>query len=206
MLCSFEEALARPVESVGEEARFLGAALRSGAFDVVPGLVILSLAEEGFYLSNNLPEQLGRLFARINPRRLDEDALEAACERARALVISCVLLEDFNSVLEIALRNLRVSGTLHLRRPGETASEAGEGKRGALIALKRLWARDWEFDAVLERLDDGGSVALDARPALLFAGALGEEDPDASARASELLARPLSALSSAGLLNGLLPR
>ena len=204
MLSSFVESLERPLELVGEEARWLGMVEAAGLV-VAPGMVVHASAEESFYLSNNLPEQLRKLFAHINPRRIDEDALEDACARAESMVTGSVLLEDFTSLVGIALTNLRAMGELHMRRPGETASERGTGRPGALVALKRLWARDWSFDAVLQRIEEGGSVGMDARPTLLFTGPLGGEDPDASARAAGLLGRPVTALTAGGLLNGLLP-
>ena len=47
----------------------------------------------------------------------------------------------------------------------------------ALQAVKRLWARDWAFGAVLTRLDETGGVGLDARPTLILPGLMGTPDP-----------------------------
>ncbi|UBV42009.1 hypothetical protein LAJ19_10200 [Deinococcus taeanensis] len=61
-------------------------------------------------------------------------------------------------------------GALTVRRPGESGGESATFTppgTAALHAVKRLWARDWTFEAVLDRLDGAGSIALDARPTLL---------------------------------------
>lgn len=165
-LCSFPESLSQPADLVGEEAQTLGRLDK-----VAPGFVFTTRAEEQFYLTNNLPEQLRQIFAGINPRRLDEDALEDACTRAQKLLLESFMLEDFIGQAYLALKNLRLENTvLHVRRPFSTVLEIGDGRRGALLALKRVWARDWDFERVLERLDLTGSVGIEARPAYLFAG------------------------------------
>ena len=163
-----------PVHAVGAEAQRLG--LLEPKL-LAPGFVFLAQAEEQFYVSNNLPEQLRQVFKPINPRRVDEDALEIMCERAGRMVIESYLLEDFISQAYTALKNVGLSeGSLHVRREGSGMLEVGDGRRGALLALKRLWARDWAFETVLERLDSSGSVAVDARPSCVFAGSGGLED------------------------------
>ena len=197
MLRAFHETPLLDPARAGREARRLGElASRPAAPPIAPGLVFLADAEETFYLSNNLPEQLRNLFASLSPRRLDEDALEAACERARALLLGSSLLDDAVSQIRLALSNLGVAGTLHLRRDGQDLAETGDGPRGAAIALKRVWARDWDFDPTLERLDATGTVGIDAHPVLLFAGQPGREDDRASRAASAALGRPVRAHSN----------
>jgi phosphoenolpyruvate synthase/pyruvate phosphate dikinase len=165
-LCSFPESLTQPIELVGEEAQTIGRTASIGS-----GFVFTSSSEEQFYLTNNLPEQLRQIFASINPRRLDEDALEDACTRGQKLVMESFMLEDFIGQAYLALKNLGLENTvLHVRRPLSTILELGDGRRGALLALKRVWAGDWSFERTLERLDLTGSVGLEARPAYLFAG------------------------------------
>ena len=157
MLCSFQEATQMPVQLVGVQAKKLAAAN-------TVGFVFTARAEEQFYLTNNLPEQLGSLFVGINPRRLDEDLLELQSKKAVKLVLDSYLLEDFISQSYLAMKNAKLEGRqLILRRPDSTILEPASDKRGALIALKRVWAHDWDFDAVVKRLDAKGKVGIDAR-------------------------------------------
>ncbi|UWX64840.1 hypothetical protein [Deinococcus rubellus] len=148
----------------------------------LPAAFVLEAAfEEAFYRRANLPEQLGKLFAAINPRRIDEDVLEGLCEKATSLVRTSALMDDSVQLLLRAVNNAGLSsGEFHLRRPGERRSESGGARppgNAVLFALKRLWANDWQFEAVLARLDTLGSIALEARPVLIFAGPPGQPDP-----------------------------
>ena len=154
VLCSFEEAIHLPVALVGTE---------SHALVKTRGFVFTSLGEEQFYLSNNLPEQLRDLFKPLNPRRLDEDLLEVMCKTAQKKVLEAILLEDFVSMAYTAFKNVGLEGQFHLRRPLDKHLESASNRREMLLALKRLWAHDWGFEQVLERLDGVGSVGLDAR-------------------------------------------
>jgi hypothetical protein len=156
VLCSFLEALALPEGMVGLEARTL-------AGKNPRGFVFTSLAEEQFYLSNNLPEQLRDLFKPLNPRRLDEDLLDSLCAKAQKLVTDAIMLEDFVSQAYTAFKNVGLEAAFHLRRPGGKHLEPASTRREMLLALKRTWAFDWGFESVLERLDATGGVGLDAR-------------------------------------------
>lgn len=152
-----------PVQLVGIEAKKLAAAN-------TVGFVFTARAEEQFYLTNNLPEQLGSIFAGINPRRLDEDLLELQCKRALKLVLDSYLLEDFIAQTYLAIKNSKLeAGQTILRRPDSKKLEAASDKRGALIALKRVFSHDWAFDAVVKRLDSKGKVGIDARAIYIFA-------------------------------------
>ena len=153
-MCSFEEAVQLPAALVGTEVRALVKAR---------GFVFTSLIEEQFYLSNNLPEQLRELFKPLNPRRLDEDLLEVLCKTAQKKVLDAVLLEDFVAMAYTAFKNVGLEGSFHLRRPLETHRQPAANRREMLLALKRIWAYDWGFEQVLERLDEVGKVGLDAR-------------------------------------------
>ena len=177
------EAVSLPEHLVGAEAQRLGqhADLVPAAFVIPPSF------EEGFYRHNNLPFQLSAVFAPIRPLRIDEDVLEPLCLRARALILGSALLDDQVQQFYRALHNAGLeSGKVHLRRPGgldasdqpaqvETAHARAPGTE-ALHALKRLWASDWHFGAVLVRLDTAGSVALEARPVLVLWGEAGQPD------------------------------
>jgi hypothetical protein len=160
VLYSFPEAVQLPHALVGGEVSKL---------TTTKGFVFTSLAEEQFYLSNNLPEQLRDLFKPLNLRRLDEDLLEVLSKKAHRLVLDAILLEDFVAMAYTAFRNVAFEGGFHLRRPGGTHLEQGRDRREMLLALKRLWAFDWTFDEVLARVDETGAVGLDARAAYVIA-------------------------------------
>jgi hypothetical protein len=209
MLCSFPESIHMPKTLVGPEAQNLG---RLEPDLIAPGFVWLTHCEEQFYLSNNLPEQLRDIFKAFNPRRLDEDALEVACERAQKLVRESYVLEDFVAQSYTALKNVGIEGSLHVRREfpqGESLGqirgdlETGQDRRGALLALKRVWAQDWAFEAVLERLDASGQIGVDARPSLIFAGPGGARDTERSSQVSKTLGRKIQARVWNGRVVGL---
>ncbi len=151
-----------PTSLVGAEAHKL-------ATSKPLGFVFTARAEEQFYLTNNLPEQLRLIYADINPRRLDEDLLELHCKRAVKLVLDSYLLEDFISQTYLAMKNAKLEGQVMLRRPDSKLLEVANDKRAALIALKRIWSHDWDFDAVVKRLDSKGKVGIDARATYIFA-------------------------------------
>lgn len=168
------EAARRGAGRMGEEVGRLAA-------QDVRGMVVPPEFEEAFYLGVNLPEQLGRLFAPINPRRVDEDALEELSARAEALIRTSFLMDDAVQMFYRALHNAGLDrGAVHVRRPGLLSTEEAQVTppgTAALQALKRLWASDWAFGAVLTRLDETGGVGLDARPTLVLPGLTGTPDP-----------------------------
>jgi hypothetical protein len=176
------EAQGLPEQLVGAESRWLGRCA-----DLIPAaFVIPSRFEEGFYRHNNLPSQLSALFRGVRPQRIDEDALEPLCVQAVTLILGSALLDDQVQQLYIALRNAELaSGPVHLRRPGVRPVQLAQARApGAevLHALKRLWADDWTFGAVLERLDTAGSVALEAAPVLVIRGDAGQPDAEMATR------------------------
>ncbi len=173
-MLTFGEAARRGADRMGEEVLRLSA-------QGVRGMVLPPEFEEAFYLSVNLPEQLGRLFAPINPARIDEDALEGLTARAEALIRTSFLMDDAVQRFYRALHNAGLDrGAVHVRRPGVRSSEEAQVTppgTAALQAVKRLWASDWVFGAVLTRLDETGGVGLDARPTLVLPGLSGTPDP-----------------------------
>ncbi|PYE53019.1 hypothetical protein [Deinococcus yavapaiensis] len=179
---TFAEAARLSPLLVGREAARLAAQTSL----LAPGFVIDRLFEEDFYTSNNLPEQLRNLFSPINPRRIDEDALEPLCDKAQTLVRASYLLDDAVQKFYRAVRNADVlGGKVHVRRDGEPTGEVATAfapGTEALVALKKLWVSDWTFEAVLARLDEAGSVGLEARPALMFAGGPGQLDAEVAAK------------------------
>jgi Pyruvate phosphate dikinase, AMP/ATP-binding domain len=159
LLCSFAEALRLPSHQVGQEIQTLQAK---------KGFVITARAEEQFYVSNNLPENLRLLFMPINPRRLDEDLLFERSNRAQKLLLEASLLEDFIGQVYTAFDNSHLPNNLIMRRPSSQNLEPVKTKREVLLGLKRLWARDWGFEAVLARLDKHGKIGLEAGAAYLL--------------------------------------
>lgn len=164
-MLTFAEAARRPAAEVGEETHRLAA---QGAH----GMLIPAAFEELYYLGVNLPEQLARLFAPVNPQRIDEDLLEKLCEKAQELVRTSALSDDDVQRLYRALKNAGLdSGAVEVRRPDsgekEVAARVLPPGTAVLHALKRLWAQDWAFEAVLSRLDDTGGIGVDARPTLV---------------------------------------
>ena len=148
------------------------------------------------------------VFGAFKPRRLDEDALEVACERAQKMVRESYLLEDFVAQSYTALKNAGIEGSLHVRREFSrhefsSTLETGQDRRGALLALKRVWAQDWAFEAVLERLDASGQIGVDARPSLIFAGPGGTIDTERSSQVSKMLGRKVQARVWDGRVVGL---
>lgn len=162
---TFAEAARRPAAEVGAETHRLAAEGRKG-------MLIPASFEEQYYLGVNLPEQLARLFAPINPHRIDEDLLEKLCPQAQELVRTSSLSDDAVQLFYRALKNAGLSsGAVEVRRPDEHLREVAARVlppgMAVLHALKRLWAQDWAFEAVLARLDDTGGIGVDARPTLV---------------------------------------
>lgn len=179
---TLSEAQGLPEQVVGAESRWLG----RHADLMPPAFVIPSGFEEGFYRHNNLPSQLSVLFRAVRPQRIDEDALEPLCLQAVSLILGSALLDDQVQQLYLALRNAELgSGPVHLRRPGVRRAQLAQARMPGtevLYALKRLWADDWIFGAVLERLDDAGGVALEAAPVLVMRGDAGRPDAETATR------------------------
>ncbi|WP_189072477.1 hypothetical protein [Deinococcus sedimenti] len=137
-----------------------------------PGVIVPPAFEEAFYRGGNLPEQLRRLFAPIRPARIDEDALEPLAVQAQALIRTSYLMDDAVQAFyrTLARANLPAGGVVRVRRAdGAQAEDAPLLPPGTAVlqAVKRVWAQDWTFDAVVDRLDRTGSIALEARSTLL---------------------------------------
>ncbi|MDK2014077.1 MULTISPECIES: hypothetical protein [unclassified Deinococcus] len=137
-----------------------------------PGVIVPPAFEEAFYRGGNLPEQLRRLFSPIRPARIDEDALEPLAAQAQALIRTSYLMDDAVQAFyrTVARASLPVGGMVRVRRPGAARGEDAPflaPGTATLQALKRVWAQDWTFDALLDRLDGTGSIALEARSTLL---------------------------------------
>lgn len=160
--------------------------LHQAGFALAPLRVVPAAAEESFYRLNNLPERLRELFAAVDASNPDEDEVEEVAPAARELIMAHYLLDEFIDLFYQALEPLPAK--LHLRRAGAPGLWVLKG-RPALVALKELWAADWQFEAVMARLERRASVALEARPVLL--GPAEEEAAD-----QELAARVRAFLGS----------
>ncbi len=192
-MLTFEEAARRlPGDVAPEVARLAAQGVR--------GVLVPPDFEEAFYRGGNLPEQLGRLFAGINPARIDEDALEPLAGRAEALIRTTYLMDDAVQAFYRALHGAGLDhGEVHVRRPEVRAAEPAQVTppgTAALQAVKRLWAADWTFGAVLERLDTAAGVGLEARATLILPGPPGLPDPERAAR----LGVTTALVNSAGLV------
>ena len=170
---SGEVALLRLLEARGQE--------------VVPTWVVDLEAE--FYRLANLPERITALFQGVFGVRIDEERLLVAAEEARRAVRESYLLPER---AEAFLEALKGRGPFLLRYAGEA-----EGER-ALFALKRLWARRFEVEAILERYP----ALLPPFTPVLVQEVAGEvaEDPFLSLDLSRALGREVVAYAWAGKL------
>ena len=146
----------------GELASLLTA--REAGLAVAPIVVLPAELEERFYRWNTLPERIVELFADVDPDDPDEDDLEELAPAAQALIERHYLLDEVVDAFYERIEGL--PGRLRVRRPGDEGVVALRG-RPALLAVKRLWASDWSFAALAERLERTASFALEARPALV---------------------------------------
>ncbi|MFA5567316.1 MAG: hypothetical protein WC972_01595, partial [Trueperaceae bacterium] len=79
------------------------------------------------------------------------------------------------------------------------------GRRGALLAVKRVYQDDWGMDAVKARLALHGRLGLDARPVLVTPGPE-RPDEDLTVRASRALGAELTAfVGPSGALTRIAP-
>jgi hypothetical protein len=153
--------------------------LTRAGLPVAPFRILSARAEDYFYWLNNLPEQLGALLEAIDPNNPDEDELEELCEAAQALLLNHYLLDESIDLFYDAIAPLPPS--LRLRRPNDEHTEYARRGRPALLAVKRLWGREWTFEALVERLATTRRLAPDAREVLILAAGSERADPDLTA-------------------------
>jgi hypothetical protein len=166
------------------------AKLRAAGIAVAPLRVIPAQAEERFYKLNNLPAQLNRLFHQVDKGDPDEDDVEEVVPEAQKLLTSHYLLDEFIDLFYERLAALPAK--LRVRRDAQwPGREAGRG-RPALLSLKKLWAGEWTFDTVMERLEQTHSIALPARCVLIQAAGASEAGPELTAQAEDILGREVS--------------
>ena len=166
-------------------------AARDAGLSVASIVVLPAELEERFYRWNTLPERITELFAHVDPADPDEDDLEELAPAAQALIERHYLLDEVVDAFYERIEAL--PGRLRIRRPGHEGVVALRG-RPALIAVKRLWAADWSFDALTERLERTGRFALDAR-AVLVHGVDRPAPPDLERELRDLFGGPVRAWS-----------
>ncbi len=178
------------------------AALAAASVPVATVVIVPSAAEERFYRLNNLPQQLLRAFAAVDPSDPDEDDVEEAAPAARRLIREHFLLDEFVDAFYEELSQLPPD--LRVRRGGEDGEAAARG-RPALLALKHVYERDWTAEAVLGRLAAGHGIALEARPVLLHAADDGHPAGELSRRASAALGSPVVVSAAQGRVTRVRP-
>ena len=155
--------------------------------------IIPATAEESFYKLNNLPEQLARLFTKVDLSDPDIDDIEDISPAAQALFKKHYLLDEFidafyDSIEEmdskLCIRQLNGQGTSAI-----TELSAIRG-RPLLLKLKELWALDWGFDALYKRIQDTGKFGLEARALIIHTTNYEASSPQVNQEISELLASP----------------
>jgi hypothetical protein len=138
--------------------------LYSEGYALAPIVVIPAAVEERFYRLNNLPEQLQTLFEQVNQQDPDEDDIEELAPEAMQLFKTHYLLDEFIDTFYQAIEPL--PDTLQVRRAGMAGDSVVKG-RPALLAVKDLWASEWTFEALMDRLEHRHTIALEARPVIL---------------------------------------
>jgi hypothetical protein len=164
--------------------------LQRHGLHVAPTLIVPGRAEEWFYELNNLPAQLSVLFAGVDLQNPDEDDIEELAPQAEALLTQHYLLDEFIDLFYA--RTATLPPQLRLRRPSGGAGRTVMRGRPALLALKQLWADEWRFDVLMQRLEQEHTIALHARPVLVQPGGLGPAEASLNAQASDILNRGVS--------------
>jgi len=130
--------------------------------------IIPATAEEAFYKLNNLPEQLAKLFTKVDLSDPDEDDIEDIAPEAQLLFKKHYLLDEFIDVFYDSIETMDTK--LSIRKLQHSSTELPEGNelsatrgRPLLLKLKELWAMDWSFDAIYKRIKDTGSFGLEAQ-------------------------------------------
>jgi hypothetical protein len=162
--------------------------LHAGGLPISPILIVPAALEEHFYRLNNLPEQLSKLFSKVNLKRPDEDHLEDLAPQAQSLIKRHYFLDEIIDMLYLALTPLPNQVTV--RRPQENGIIALKG-RPTLMALKNIWVQNWSFENLLERIEKNSSIAITERPVIIQAtgGVISESK---SKEASQLLGQKVT--------------
>ncbi len=153
------------------------------------GIALPASFEERFYRLNNLPHQLLALYQGLDPADPDEDIVEEAEAAAVALVAQHYLLDES---VDLIYDSLTWNGAAIVRRASDGDGKSVSGRRGVLLAVKRLYRDDWTVDAVMDRLATTATLGLEARPVLVTM-APERLDPQMSSTASSKLGMAVKA-------------
>lgn len=171
----------------GEEELELLAKLHAAGLAVAPIMLVPPESQESFYRYGNLVRLLSDVFEGVDPADPDEDDLEERAPEAMALITGSYLLDEvIDGFYETVAR---LPELRRVRRPGQSGLEA-RGQRASLLAVKRLWADDWSFEVLAERLADTASFRLEARPLLVHAADAPTSDRTLLRAVADTLARP----------------
>lgn len=136
--------------------------------------VVPSQFEEALYRLNNLPQQLRALFAGLDPYDPDEDILEEQEHEAMSLVQGAVLLEEAVDAFYEAVQQFTFP--LVVRRASSATGVSVPHRRAALLAIKRMYASEWTYNALETRLMTTHSLAITPEHILLHE-AVGQAAP-----------------------------
>lgn len=152
-------------------------------------VVVPAALEEEFYRLNNLNIRLRQMFAAVDMSDPDDDEIEDIAPEAKRLVKGHYLLDEFIDGFYQATSEL--PSPVRVRRPGESGLVSSPG-RPALLALKRSWCADWEFDSLWSRLSGSGSLLPEPRPVLIHAAGLASMPVELNRDAEALLGRAVT--------------
>lgn len=173
--------------SQGEEELDELARLHASGLAVAEVMLVPPESQENFYRYGNLVRLLSDIFQGVDPADPDEDDLEERAPEAMSLITGSYLLDEvidsFYDTVAYLPEHRRV------RRPGQAGLEAS-GQRASLLAVKRLWAADWSFEALAARLASSASFTLEARPILVHAADAPASDRNLLEAVTEALGHP----------------
>jgi len=158
---------------------------------MAPMVVVPAHTEADYYRWNNLPERIEALFADLDPRDPDEDDVEELAPVVAGWMMEHALLDGVIDNLYASFADLPAE--VCVRRPGDAGAWSPKG-RPALLALKRIWAADWDLAAVMARCTVRGDWLPNPRPVLLHDAQM-RPDWELARAASHALARPVQAWS-----------
>lgn len=151
-------------------------------------VVVPATVESEFYRLNNLIDHLRLHFSALNLNVPDDEDIEDLAPGAEALVDGHYLLDEFIDRFYDAISGMATD--LRIRRPAQDGWTTS-GPRAGLLAVKRAWRADWAFEAIWERLSNGGDLVPAPRPLLLHASPLQPLPLELSNDASALLGKPV---------------
>ncbi len=177
-----------PAGDRGTELSWLRRAESLGV-PIAPMAVVAAQVEAAYYHLNQLGPRIETHFAHVDPADPDEDDLEELAPDALAWVLEHALLDEVVEAFYEALDGL--PARLIVRRSGGPGLWALRG-RPALLAVKRVWSRDWSLDTLTARLAAGAGLMPPPGPVLVHTADV-HADPEAAHAAGSALGRPVGA-------------